>query len=111
MIAITKSERLKSLDALRGFDMFWIAGGEIIVETLAKYTNWPIFEWMHVQMQHPAWNGFHFYDMIFPLFLFLARGLLAILDSEAQRTGPDQPADSFASDQPLPDPYRSGYYL
>src|SRR4249919_2153581 len=21
---------------------------------------------------HPAWNGFHFYDLIFPLFLFLA---------------------------------------
>ncbi len=67
-----KSERLKSIDALRGFDMFWICGGEIIVETIAKYTGWPVFEWMHTQLQHVEWNGFHFYDMIFPLFLFLA---------------------------------------
>lgn len=67
-----KPERLKSVDALRGFDMFWICGGELIIETVAKYTNWSVFEWMHLQMQHVEWNGFHFYDMIFPLFLFLA---------------------------------------
>lgn len=67
-----KTERLKSLDALRGFDMFWICGGEMIIEYFAKYTHWPVFEWMHIQMQHAEWNGFHFYDMIFPLFLFLA---------------------------------------
>ena len=67
-----KSERLVSVDALRGFDMFWIAGGEVIVAALAKYTNWPVFNWMHTQMEHVEWNGFHFYDVIFPLFLFLA---------------------------------------
>jgi len=72
MDAAVKTERLKSLDALRGFDMFWICGGEVIIEALAKYTHWPVFEWMHLQMQHAEWNGFHFYDMIFPLFLFLA---------------------------------------
>ncbi|NOU16177.1 MAG: DUF5009 domain-containing protein [Bacteroidales bacterium] len=67
-----KPERLLSLDALRGFDMIWIAGGERIIEALAKYTNWPIFNWLRIQIDHVQWNGFHFYDLIFPLFLFLA---------------------------------------
>ncbi len=67
-----KQERLLSIDALRGFDMFWIAGGEVIIAALAKYTQWPIFQWLHIQMEHAEWNGFHFYDLIFPLFLFLA---------------------------------------
>jgi predicted acyltransferase len=24
------------------------------------------------ELTHPDWNGFHFYDLIFPLFLFIA---------------------------------------
>ena len=64
--------RLYSLDALRGFDMFWITGGQKLVFALATVTGWPLFEWMNSQMHHVEWNGFAFYDMIFPLFLFLA---------------------------------------
>jgi len=71
-LSTQKSERLLSLDALRGFDMFWIAGGEVIIAALAKYTHCPVFNWLHIQMEHAEWNGFHFYDLIFPLFLFLA---------------------------------------
>jgi len=71
-LSTQKSERLLSLDALRGFDMFWIAGGEVIIAAIAKYTHWPVFNWLHIQMEHAEWNGFHFYDLIFPLFLFLA---------------------------------------
>jgi len=67
-----KSARLHSLDALRGFDMLWIAGGQKIVYALATMTGWPLFEWLNKQMKHVEWNGFAFYDMIFPLFLFLA---------------------------------------
>lgn len=65
-------QRLYSLDALRGFDMMWIMGAEGIVQGLAKATGSPFWEAFSVQMVHPAWNGFHFYDLIFPLFLFLA---------------------------------------
>jgi predicted acyltransferase len=65
-------QRLYSLDALRGFDMMWIMGAEGIVEGLAKATGSPFWEAASVQMVHPLWNGFHFYDLIFPLFLFLA---------------------------------------
>lgn len=69
---IKKSERVDAIDALRGFDMFWIAGGEGIIHTLARLTNWPFFLWCSYELTHSIWNGFTFYDMIFPLFLFLA---------------------------------------
>lgn len=89
------SERLLSLDALRGFDMFWIISGEGIFHGLANVVqtkhslyrspvDWQIaatgdisfFERIAVgisnQLHHTAWNGFTFYDMIFPLFIFIA---------------------------------------
>jgi len=67
-----KPKRLYSLDALRGFDMFWIMGGESIFAGLATLTGWPVLKWWATQLEHVPWNGFHFYDMIFPLFLFIA---------------------------------------
>lgn len=67
-----KQERLLSLDALRGFDMFWIAGGSTLIAALATLTNWPFFNWANTHMEHVEWDGFRFYDMIFPLFLFIA---------------------------------------
>ena len=66
------SQRLYSLDALRGFDMFWIIGGEEIFHALAEITKSPFLGAVSTQFTHPKWNGFHFYDLIFPLFLFLA---------------------------------------
>ena len=64
--------RLFSLDALRGFDMFWIMGGEEIFHTMAKATKSPFWAALSSQFTHPDWNGFHLYDLIFPLFLFMA---------------------------------------
>ncbi len=66
------TKRLYSLDALRGFDMFWIMGGAGIFVGLASLTGWPIFKIWAAQLEHVPWHGFHFYDMIFPLFLFIA---------------------------------------
>jgi predicted acyltransferase len=68
----TAPGRLHSLDALRGFDMFWIMGGEGIFIAMASLTGWPFLQWWASQLHHVPWNGFHFYDMIFPLFLFIA---------------------------------------
>ena len=68
----TQTKRLYSLDALRGFDMFWIMGGEGIFTGLATLTGWPVFQWWAGQLEHVPWHGFHFYDMIFPMFLFIA---------------------------------------
>jgi predicted acyltransferase len=64
--------RLFSLDALRGFDMFWIMGGEEIFHGMAKATGSPLWGAIANQFTHPDWNGFHLYDLIFPLFLFMA---------------------------------------
>ncbi len=62
-------KRLYSLDALRGFDMFWITGGGMLAIAVAKATG---AEWLDVQMEHVPWEGFHFYDLIFPLFMFIS---------------------------------------
>lgn len=67
-----KPARLHSLDALRGFDMMWIISGEIIIHALAKASGNQVFVTMSEQLNHTPWNGFTFYDMIFPLFIFIA---------------------------------------
>jgi len=69
---LSSPQRLYSLDALRGFDMFWIMGAEEIVHSLANATGSSFWNGFSNQLTHPAWNGFHFYDLIFPLFLFIA---------------------------------------
>lgn len=65
-------QRLQSLDTLRGFDMFWITGGEHLVHALAVATGWVWLQGMATQLTHPEWHGFRAYDLIFPLFIFMA---------------------------------------
>ncbi|MGZ5554974.1 MAG: acyltransferase family protein [Candidatus Aminicenantales bacterium] len=64
--------RLLSLDALRGFDMFWIIGGDAFFRSLAEVTNWGWARGWAAQLEHAEWAGFHFYDLIFPLFMFIS---------------------------------------
>jgi len=68
----TLSNRLYSLDALRGFDMLWIMGADDLFHSLAKATNSSFIGEISQQLVHAQWNGFSAYDMIFPLFLFIA---------------------------------------
>lgn len=75
-LAIEAPRRLQSLDALRGFVMFWIIGGGTLAAQLAKATDRQPFLWFASQLQHVAWNGFHFEDAIFPTFLFAAGAAL-----------------------------------
>jgi predicted acyltransferase len=70
--APSADSRLLSLDALRGADMFWIVGGKPIAIAAAQLTGWAWLEWLSAQLEHPEWNGFTLYDLIFPLFLFIA---------------------------------------
>jgi predicted acyltransferase len=72
MASAIPTQRLYSLDALRGFDMFWIMGAEEIFHGMAKATGSSLWGTIANQFTHPDWNGFHFYDLIFPLFLFIA---------------------------------------
>ncbi|MEC4090103.1 transmembrane glucosamine N-acetyltransferase NagX [Pseudoalteromonas rubra] len=65
-------KRLASLDALRGMDMFWILGGQSIFAALFVLTGWQGWKIFEAQTLHSAWHGFTFYDLIFPLFIFLS---------------------------------------
>lgn len=64
--------RIRSIDALRGFDMLWIAGGDAVIAALRDLTGWPVLAAAGAQLDHAAWRGFRFEDLIFPLFVFLA---------------------------------------
>ena len=68
---LARTERLVSLDALRGFDMFWILGADELVYTLRDAIKWPPLHHVAGQMDHTKWEGFTFYDLIFPLFIFI----------------------------------------
>ena len=61
-----------SLDALRGFDMFWIIGADGLLEGLRQLSNGPLLQGVARQLDHAEWAGFHFEDLIFPLFVFMA---------------------------------------
>jgi predicted acyltransferase len=64
-------ERLVSLDALRGFDMLWITGGTAILLGLGKVLQRPWFDKFLEQFDHVPWRGLHFFDLIWPLFMFI----------------------------------------
>ena len=63
--------RLLSLDALRGFDMFWIIGGQEIIKGLAQVFPGKLSDIAVGQLEHVRWQGLHFYDVIWPLFMFM----------------------------------------
>jgi predicted acyltransferase len=63
--------RLKSLDALRGFDMFWIIGGGEVVKGLAKALDTSVLKAFVPQLEHVRWQGLHCWDLIWPLFMFV----------------------------------------
>jgi predicted acyltransferase len=65
-----------SIDALRGFDMFWIIGGGTLLESLVEVWDSPITRGLHTQLTHVQWEGFHFEDLIFPLFVFVVGAVL-----------------------------------
>jgi predicted acyltransferase len=64
--------RLESVDALRGFNMFWIIGGADLLAAIAGAAHWGWLNAVSANLtEHVDWEGFHFHDMIFPLFLFI----------------------------------------
>ena len=65
-----KTERLMSLDALRGFDMFFITGGSAMISGICAAFGNPTC-WFAQQMRHVKWEGLTQHDTILPLFLFM----------------------------------------
>lgn len=68
---LAKATRVVSVDALRGFDLFWIIGAEAVLKSLNRVINSPTTNFISIQLNHVEWTGFRFYDLIMPLFLFI----------------------------------------
>lgn len=75
--AAVRPDRVVSVDVLRGFNFVWILGGDGVMLTLAamlRHFGEPFAEIGNAltdQFHHAAWDGFTFYDFIFPLFVFI----------------------------------------
>lgn len=73
-----KPSRVGSLDALRGFDLFLLLGLGPIFGALSAGPLKEMIETMPVwggiahQFHHVSWEGFVMWDLIMPLFIFLA---------------------------------------
>jgi predicted acyltransferase len=65
------SDRVMSVDVLRGFDMFWIVGGHGLLMSAIRLRGKPVPEWVSTQFEHARWGGFPAWDLIMPLFLFI----------------------------------------
>jgi len=82
------TQRLVSLDALRGFDMFWILGAGEFVVALRRMQPSPVTNFLADQLEHKPWEGFGFYDLIFPLFVFIVGvSLVFSLTKSLERDG------------------------
>ena len=67
--------------------MFFIIGGEGIFNSL--FQIWPnsVTEAISKNMEHAGWEGFYFYDQIFPLFLFLVGLLIPMVIVRSRQKG------------------------
>jgi predicted acyltransferase len=68
--------RLVSLDALRGFAVLPIIGLWEVFRALPKVWDTALTRELARQMEHSAWEGFTFFDLVFPLFLFVVGAVL-----------------------------------
>ena len=82
--------RLFSLDTLRGFDMLFIMGGDAFFLCLGALFPGTVFADFAQQMEHKVWDGFALYDLIFPLFLFIAGVSFPFSMAKSQSLGEPQ---------------------
>ena len=84
----TPAPRLVSLDALRGFDMFWILGMEEVAWTAYRALPCGVTRFVATQLEHAEWEGFRFLDLVFPLFVFVSGvSLVFSLSGSIARSG------------------------
>jgi len=68
---LAPSDRILSVDVLRGFDMLFLIGGNGVAIAITKLFGGRFQELFLPQFDHTDWAGFTFYDLIFPLFVFI----------------------------------------
>jgi predicted acyltransferase len=81
------AERVVSIDALRGFDMLWIIGGGEVLSHLVDVWDNPVTRTIKEQLDHVKWEGFHYEDLIFPLFMFIVGVVLPFALSRRRERG------------------------
>ncbi len=65
------TQRLISLDAFRGWTMFWIVGGEALALGLKALAPNAVTNGLVYELSHTDWQGLRFYDMIWPSFMLM----------------------------------------
>jgi predicted acyltransferase len=65
------SGRVLAVDVLRGFVMFCILGGDELVHAFNAVFHTRFTRALAAQLDHAAWQGLTFYDLIFPTFVFI----------------------------------------
>src|SRR6266849_8650059 len=65
------TKRLISLDAFRGWTMFWIVGGSALVAGLQALNANPVINGLVYELNHTDWQGLRFYDLIWPSFMLM----------------------------------------
>ena len=66
------SQRLESLDVLRGFDLFLLVGLEMVMHHLGSAVHTPAFHSVMWCFTHVDWEGFSTWDLVMPLFMFMS---------------------------------------
>jgi predicted acyltransferase len=75
-----------SVDALRGFDMFWLVGGTGLAMAVIKLFGPGVEDALLPQFEHVKWEGCAFYDVIYPLFVFVS-GMSVVFSLEKYKGG------------------------
>lgn len=80
-------QRLESLDVLRGFDLFCLVALEGIVHPLGRALNSPIYNDFLWGFSHQEWGGFSTWDLVMPLFMFMAGVSMPFAFSQYKKNG------------------------
>lgn len=84
------SNRLASLDILRGFDLFMLVFFQPVFVAFARHwKDVPVFSFLLHQFEHVKWEGFSAWDLVMPLFLFMV-GAAMPFSFEKYRANPDK---------------------
>ena len=83
------TQRLESLDVLRGFDLFCLVALESTLHPLDRALGMPWFHSFMWGFTHVRWEGFSTWDLVMPLFLFMA-GVSMPFAFSRFRAGPDK---------------------
>jgi predicted acyltransferase len=72
-----QTQRVESVDALRGFNFVWILCGDGVMLAIGEMSRdkgpvaGAVGGFVGDQLTHVTWEGLRFYDLVFPLFVFL----------------------------------------